>query len=287
MASANTPPVVSIGASTNVARVGEVVTLTAFGKDAQQSALTYTWSASDATTLSATSGGTVVFSAMAPGDYVASVHHENDGSASSPPAKLALTVLSATANRPPGMPSVSPLSAALTHAAGAPVSLTLTAKADDPDGDALTYDFAPDPSSPPTFSLMKAGATATFSSSQDGAYVFYVTATDPNGARSPWAVVKILVLPPLSAQPVDADQDRFPPGFPTCGLTTIPPCIRAPRRSAATARIKIATAAICRSRSATPTAIATRPRRATATTRTRPSGRASSSAATASTTTAT
>ena len=62
---------------------------------------------------------------------------------------------------------------------------------------------------PPTFSLTKSGAAATFTSSQDGVYVFYVTATDPSGARSPWAPVKILVLPTL-AQPVDADKDGYP-----------------------------------------------------------------------------
>jgi hypothetical protein len=209
---ANTAPFVSIGAGANVVRAGEAVKLTAFGKDAQQATLAYAWSATDATTLSGTSGDTVVFSATAPGDYVVTCV-ASDGSAASAPATLTITVLSATANRPPGMPSVSPLSVALTHDKGAPVSLTLTAKADDPDGDALTYDFAPDAATPPTFTLTKSGASAAFSSSQDGAYVFYVTATDPQGARGPWAVVKILVLPPLAAQPVDADKDGYPAGF--------------------------------------------------------------------------
>jgi hypothetical protein len=212
VAAANTPPFVAVGASANIVRAGEAVTLTAFGKDAQQAALTYAWSATDATTLSGTAGETVVFTAMAPGDYVVTCV-ASDGSASSMPATVTLTVLSATANRPPSAPSVAPLSAALTHAPGATVTLTLSAKADDPDGDMLSYDFAPDPATPPTYMLTKSGASATFTSSQDGVYVFYVTATDPSGARSPWAPVKILVLPPIAAQPVDNDKDGYPAGF--------------------------------------------------------------------------
>jgi hypothetical protein len=212
VAAANTAPVVAIGASANIVRAGETVTLTAFGKDAQGTALTYGWAATDATTISSTAGETIAFSAMTPGDYVVTCI-ANDGSLSSPLATVTVTVLSATANRPPGAPAVSPLSAALTHEAGAPVTLALTAKADDPDMDALTYDFAPDPTTPTTFSLMKSGASATFTSSTDGVYVFYVTATDAKGARGPWTPVKILVLPTLAAQPVDADKDGFPAGF--------------------------------------------------------------------------
>ena len=212
VAAANPPPFVTVSASANVVRVGEPVILTGLGKDAQQAGLTYDWATTDPTTMSAAAGQTVVFTATAPGDYPVTCVASN-GSASSPPATVMLTVLSATANRPPGTPSVSPLSAALTHAAGAAVSLMLTATANDPDGDALTYDFQPDPMTPPTYSLTRSGATASFSSSQDGVYVFYVTATDPNGARSPWAPVKILVLPTLAAQPVDADKDGFPAGF--------------------------------------------------------------------------
>jgi hypothetical protein len=212
VAAANTAPFVAIGASANLVRAGETVTLTAFGKDAEGTALTYGWAAEDATTISATAGEKITFSAMTPGDYVVKCT-ANDGSLSSPPATVTLTVLSATANRPPGAPSVSPLSAALTHEAAVPVTLELTAKADDPDMDALTYDFAPDPATPTTFSLVKSGATATFSSSADGVYLFYVTATDAKGARGPWTPVKILVLPTLPAQPVDMDKDGFPAGF--------------------------------------------------------------------------
>jgi hypothetical protein len=205
-------PVVAVSASASVVRAGEPVTLTGLGKDAQQGALTYGWATTDVTTMSATAGQTVVFTATAPGDYPVTCVASN-GSASSAPVTVTLTVLSATANRPPGMPSVSPLSAALTHDQGAPVTLTLTATADDPDGDTLTYDFENDPATPPTYGLTKSGATATFTSSTDGVYVFYVTATDPSGARSPWATVKILVLRTLGTQPVDADKDGFPAGF--------------------------------------------------------------------------
>jgi hypothetical protein len=212
VAAANTAPAVVVSASANVARVGEPVTLTALGKDAQQAALTYAWAASDATTLSAQLGETVVFVASTPGDYLVTCV-ASDGSATSAPAVVTLSVLSATANRPPGVPSVTPLAAALTHAAGQAVTLTLTAKADDPDGDALTYDFAPDPAAAPTFTLTKSAASATFSTTQDGAYVFYVTATDAKGAVGPWTPVKILVLPALPGAPFDADKDGYPAGF--------------------------------------------------------------------------
>jgi Putative metal-binding motif len=214
VANANTPPVVGVSASASVVRVGEAVTLAAFGKDAEQSALTFVWTASDATVLSAPMGQEVVFTATVPGDYLVTCL-ANDGSASSAPALVTLTVVSATANRPPGVPSVSPISAALTHAPGAAVALTLTAKAEDPDGEALTYEFVPDPMTDPTFTLTKSGASAAFTTQQDGVYVFYVTATDPHGARSPWAPVKILVLPALPPQTaaVDADKDGYPAGF--------------------------------------------------------------------------
>jgi hypothetical protein len=214
VAAANTPPLVAVSASANVVRVGEAVTLAALGKDAEQSALTFVWAASDATVLSAQTGQEVVFTATAPGDYQVTCL-ANDGIASSAPAVITLTVVSATANRPPGVPSVSPISAALTRPPGAAVSLTLTAKAEDPDGDALTYEFVPDPMTDPTFTLTKSGASAAFSTQQDGVYVFYVTATDPNGARSPWAPVKILVLPlmPPGITVVDADKDGYPAGF--------------------------------------------------------------------------
>ena len=205
------PPVVAVSASASIVRAGEPVMLTGFGKDPQQGALTYDWATTDVTTMSATAGQTVVFTATAPGDYPVTCVASN-GTASSMPSTVTITVLSATANRPPGMPSVSPLSAALTHDPGAPVTLTLTATAVDPDGDMLTYDFAPDPATPATYGLTKSGATATFTSSQDGVYVFYVTATDPNGARGPWTPVKIQVLPPLGAA-VDMDKDGYPAGF--------------------------------------------------------------------------
>src|SRR5262249_52957835 len=158
---------------------------------AEQSSLTYGWTASDPTTLSAPLGATVVFVATRTGDYQITCV-ANDGLAGSAPATVTLTVVSPTANRAPGIPSVTPISATLTHAPGAAASLALIASAIDPDGDMLTYDFVPAPSTPPTFTLVRSGATAQFSSAQDGAYVFFVTATDPGGAQSPWTPVKIL-----------------------------------------------------------------------------------------------
>ncbi len=212
VANLNTAPFVAVSASANVVRVGERVTLMAFGKDAEQTALTFQWAPSDLTTLSGTSGDTTIFAATSPGDYVVACV-ASDGTAASLPAQVTITVLSATANRPPGSPSVTPLSAVLTHMPGQGVSVMLSATAVDPDGDALTYDFAPDPATPPTFTLSKSGASAAFSATQDGAYVFYVTATDAKGAVGPWTPVKILVLPPFSANPVDDDKDGYPAGF--------------------------------------------------------------------------
>jgi hypothetical protein len=215
VAAANLAPFVAISASANVVRVGEIVKLAALGKDDDQAPLSFGWSASDATVLSAQLGETVAFQATAPGDYVVGCIAVDAGGLKSQPASVTITVVSATANRPPSMPSVSPIGAALMHDAGTPVSLTITAKGEDPDGDMLTYDFAPDANTPPTFSLTKSGSSAAFTSSTDGVYVFYVTTTDPSGMRSPWAIVKILVMPALAptTTPVDADKDGFPAGF--------------------------------------------------------------------------
>jgi hypothetical protein len=212
VAAANTAPTCAIAASASVVRAGEAIKLTALGKDAEQSALIFGWAASDATVLSSQLGETVVFSSSVPGDYAVTCV-ASDGALESKPAVVTITVLSATANRPPGMPAVSPISAALMHDNGAPVTLLLTAKAEDPDGDALTYDFVPDPTTAPTFSLEKEGSIAKFTTSKDGAYVFYVTATDPSGVRGPWATVKLLVLPTIPVAAADIDKDGFPAGF--------------------------------------------------------------------------
>ena len=165
-----------MSASANVVRAGESVILTAFGKDAQQSALTYVWAATDATTLSATTGGTVVFSATAPGDYAVTCV-ANDGIANSTPATVTLTVLSATANRPPGA-AVGLAAQRGAHARGGHcVTLTLTARRTIPTATRSPTTSRPIPSTPPTFSLHEVGRRRRRSRpSQDGVYVFYVTA---------------------------------------------------------------------------------------------------------------
>ncbi len=209
---ASTPPFVAIGASANVIRVGETVSLTAFAKDAEQASLTFVWSASDPATLSAGSGPNASFTATSPGDYQIGCVG-NDGAGDSAPAHLTVSVVSATANRPPGVPSVSPMSAALQHDRGAMVSMMMKAQSTDPDGDTLGYDFVADPMTSPTFTLTKNGSNALFSTTQDGVYIFYVTAIDTHGAKSPWAPVKVQVLSTLPAIPVDADRDGYPAGF--------------------------------------------------------------------------
>src|SRR5262249_25459 len=136
----------------------------------------------------------------------------NDGLVDSMPATVTLSVLSATANRPPGAPSVTPLLAVLTHDAGEPVSVTLTATAGDPDGDPITYEFAPDATVPATASLAPAGERARVTSSSDGVFVFYVTAQDTKGATGPFTMVKVSVGQKVSAGAVDADKDGYPAG---------------------------------------------------------------------------
>jgi hypothetical protein len=207
----NTPPLCAVAATASVTRADESVALTAYGKDAEQVALAYRWHTTDPTLLSAATGPFTLFSASRPGDYIVTCF-AHDGLTEGPPAAVTLSVLSATANRPPAPPVVTPLSAVLQHAAGVPASVVLTASGSDPDGDLLTYDFVPDPATPPAFTLAKNGASATFTSSQNGVYLFYVTAQDPTGTTSPWTPVKIQVIAALSAMPVDADRDGYPAG---------------------------------------------------------------------------
>ena len=209
---ANTPPVVAIAASASLVRVGEPVALSALAKDAEQATVTTTWSASDATTLVSVAGMKATFVATAPGDYVITCVG-NDGFVSSAPAHVTISVLSATANRPPAVPAVSPMSPALQHEAGVVAKVDLMATSRDPDGDPITFEYAPDAHTPPTFTLVQMGANASFATTQNGTYVFYVTATDDKGAKSPWAPIKIQVLSPVSTMSVDTDKDGYPGGF--------------------------------------------------------------------------
>jgi hypothetical protein len=209
---ANTPPHVAIGASAMTVRAGERVVLNAYGKDAEQAQLTFAWFTDDTKTLSAQLGSSVVFAAATPGDYKIGCI-ANDGIANSAPAVVVISVISPTANRPPGPPVVTPTSVVLQHDAGVAVTLMLQASASDPDGDAVTYDFAPDRFMPPTFTLTKDGAVASFATTQDGLYLFYVAAQDSHGVTGAWTPVKIQVMPKLTAMPVDADKDGYPAGI--------------------------------------------------------------------------
>ncbi len=209
---ANTPPFVAIAAGASLVRAGEPVRLTAITKDAEQAVVTSAWSASDPATLATVAGQNAVFVATTPGDYVITcISH--DGIVASAPAHITITVVSATANRPPGVPRVSPMSPAVEHAPGAAVSIDLIAEARDPDGDPLTYEFVSDAANPLTFTLMQDGPRASFATTQNGLYVFFATATDSHGARGPWVPVKIQVLSTLPANPTDGDKDRYPSGY--------------------------------------------------------------------------
>jgi hypothetical protein len=197
------PPFVALSASSNSVKSGGKITLNAFGKSPQP--LTFKWTGQG---ISATSGDTVVFSAVDPGNYTITCTG-NDGTQDSMPASVTLSVLAANANQPPPSPVVTPMSALLQHGAGQGVMAVVSAQAVDPDGDAVTYDFAPDPANPAGFMLVKNGSSATFYSGTDGVYVFYVTATDSHGAVSPWTVIKLQVSPTLPPAPVDADHDGY------------------------------------------------------------------------------
>lgn len=207
----NTPPVVKISASGNVVRPDERVQLQAVAFDGEQVDLAFTWSANVPGVLAA-SGRGGVFAAREPGDYVITCV-ANDGLSDSVVATITLSVISANANRAPGTPQVVPISIVLEHEPGVPVSADLAASAKDPDGDAITFDFLADPRTPPTVTLTKDGARATVTTAVDGAYVFYVTATDSKGATSPWTPVKVLVLPTLLPTAADADKDGYPAGY--------------------------------------------------------------------------
>ncbi len=207
----NLPPAASIAASDVVVRAGEAVTLTALGKDPEHAPLVFTWKVRNGAALSATTGDQVKFIAPSTGDYTVTLV-ANDGLLDSAEASLTITVLSATANRPPAPPTVSPMNAILQHAAGVAVSLGVIASSIDPDGDTVTYDFIPDPTTPAAVSLMKNGASATITTTRDGVFLFYVSAQDARGAVSPFTPIKLQVLQTLSDKPVDADGDGFPAG---------------------------------------------------------------------------
>ncbi len=205
----NLPPEVSIAAADFVTRVGQSLVLTGNGKDPEGNGLTYAWQGPGGGQLRPAVGDKVSFSAGSPGDYLVRCT-ANDGALDSIAASVTITVLSATANRPPDAPSVSPLNTILQHVAGTPVSVSLTALSVDPDGDTVTYDFIPDSATPKAVALMKMGDTATVTTVLDGIFQFYVAAQDARGAISPYTPVKIQILPTVADAPVDNDQDGFP-----------------------------------------------------------------------------
>jgi hypothetical protein len=209
---ANTPPEVKIASSAAVARVGDIVALLAVGRDREQPDLRFRWSANDPAVLQVTQGDRVPFLATAPGDYTITCV-ASDGLADSAPATLVITVLAASDNRPPEAPSVTPLSAMVTHLPGIEAQVTLHARSVDPDGDPVTFDFVPDPSVSRAVSLTREGNTAVVKSLVDGAFVFYVTAQDPQGATSPATAVKVQVVPAEAIMTrVDSDGDGYPAG---------------------------------------------------------------------------
>ncbi len=210
----NTPPEVKIASSVAVARVGEVVALLAVGRDKEQGALRFRWQASDPVVLPITHGPRVPFVAPAPGDYKIECV-ANDGMADSAPATLVITVLAETANRPPEAPAVTPLSALVPHPVGEPAKILLHARSVDPDGDPVTFDFAPDPSVSRAVTLEKKSAsTAEVRSAVDGVFLFHVTAQDSHGATSPATVVRIQIVPAgsVGGEKVDNDRDGHPSG---------------------------------------------------------------------------
>ena len=210
---ANTPPEVQISASQAVLRVGDTVTLQALGRDREQVDVQFRWRGSEPGLLSADTGGRVAFKSAVPGDFKVTCVG-NDGLVDSAPATVALTVLAATTNRPPEAPVVTPLSALVTHAPGEPASVFLQASATDPDGEAVMFDFVPDPSVSRAVTLNKKETGATISTVVDGSFVFHVTAQDIHGATSPATTVRVQVLPSaaIDKKAADNDGDGYPVG---------------------------------------------------------------------------
>ncbi|MGD8863495.1 MAG: MopE-related protein, partial [Myxococcales bacterium] len=212
----NTPPGCGISVPSSQAYVGEPLALEAVPSDAEQAdeELSVRWAAPSTASLSAATGRSVSFVADQAADYTVECY-ASDGVAEGPAGSVRISVIERPLNSPPELLFVSPLSATLLREPGATVQEVLSARASDPEGDAVSFEFSvlegdalltPGPTT--TGPSGESSTSATFDAASDGAYRVLVRAVDQNGATSDGLTIQLLVARDLDA--TDDDGDAFP-----------------------------------------------------------------------------
>ncbi len=190
----NVPPVAHAGVDQNVA-VGATVTLNgSMSSDANDDAITYSWSlttvpSGSSASLSSTNSITPTFDADVEGTYIAQLV-VNDGEVDSPPNTVTIV---ATLNNVPPVANAGPDQPVQT---GDMVILDGTGSSD-ADGDTITYNW--------TITAKPAGSTATlddsssdipiFTADLDGTYVIQLMVNDGNVDSAPDSTVVTAVTP--------------------------------------------------------------------------------------------
>jgi len=212
----NTPPRCKIHARQTSVFTGDQIPLEAVLEDAEQpnQELSVEWSVAAGAALSGRSERRVSFGAQAPAVYEVTCV-ARDGSSSSQPTSLSITVFDRPQNSPPRLSFVAPASATLQIGNNGLASQQIRVSAIDLDRDPVAIEFTLLEGSAslavvdaPSGVAGVTNAARNFETATPGPYSVLVRAVDQNNATSESVVIKLLVA--QSIDRTDADQDRFP-----------------------------------------------------------------------------
>ncbi len=198
-AAANHPPVITSAPPLD-AQAGRPYTYTVQAADPDGDSLIFSLPAAPAGMTVAGSSGLVAWTPTQAGDYTATLHVA-DGRGGMADQSYNLAV--AAANRPPQFLSTAPVTATVGQI------YTYVVRANDPDGDLLSYTLALEPAGA-TFDPATTTLSWTPSPDQGGRQSFFLRAEDDQGgqASQPF-VVAVAASATLPILPVDADGDGF------------------------------------------------------------------------------
>jgi hypothetical protein len=167
--------------------VGQEVTLQATASDPESGPLSYSWQQSQTGVPLVTLQGEGLsrkFVPNAPGTYTfAFTARDNGGLTASDTTTITVNEQEVPVNNPPTA------NAGADQVVTLGSTVTITGTSSDPDGDALTVNWAQNDNGAPTVTLNGTGAERNFTPPATGAYIFTFSATDPGGLSAADTVV--------------------------------------------------------------------------------------------------